>query len=121
RNPVVFILLMSRRPPSSSLFPYTTLFRSESSALLTLARIVRPWARRGEGAAEILTDFPERLSKLRQVWLVGEEGASRPAEINSCHIHLGQVILHFAGVHTISDAEALRGLEVQIPLEARTP
>jgi len=95
--------------------------RLESSALLTLARILRPWGRRGEVAAEILTDFPERLSKLRQVWLVGEEGAPRPAEINSCHIHLGQAILHFAGFHTISDAEALRGLEVQIPAEARAP
>jgi 16S rRNA processing protein RimM len=93
--------------------------RPESSALLTLARILRPWGRRGEVAAEILTDFPERLSSLREVWLTGRRTAPRRADINSCHIHLGQAIFHFAGIQTISDAETLRGLEVQVPLEAR--
>ncbi len=36
---------------------------------LTLARLLRPHGIRGEIAAEILTDFPERLTKLREVWL----------------------------------------------------
>ena len=88
---------------------------------LTLARILRPWGRSGEVAAEILTDFPARLAELREVWLAGERGAPKPAEVISCRIHLGQAILHFAGVQTISEAEALRGLEVQVPLEARAP
>lgn len=95
--------------------------RPESSALLTLARILRPWGRRGEVAAEILTDFPERLAELREVWLAGKQGAVRPAEIISCRIHLGQAILHFAGIQTISEAEALRGLAVQIPFVERAP
>jgi 16S rRNA processing protein RimM len=93
--------------------------RPESSALLTVARILRPWGRRGDVAAEILTDFPERLPDLRGVWLTGRRDAPRRAEINSCHIHLGQAIFHFVGIQTISDAETLRGLEVQVPLEAR--
>jgi 16S rRNA processing protein RimM len=89
--------------------------------VLTLARVLRPWGRRGEVAAEILTDFPERLAELREVWL-GREGATpRRTEIISCRIHLGQAILHFAGVQTISEAEGLRGLEVQVPFEQRTP
>lgn len=87
--------------------------------MLTLARILRPWGRRGEVAAEILTDFPERLSERREVWLAGERAAPRHTQINSCRIHLGQAIFQFAGIQTISEAEALRGLEVQIPLEAR--
>ena len=93
--------------------------RLESSALLTLARILRPWGRRGEVAAEILTDFPERLSELREVWLAGERAAPRRTEINSCRIHLGQAIFQFAGIQTIPEAEDLRGLEVQVPLESR--
>lgn len=97
--------------------------RPDSSALLTLARILRPWGRRGEVAAEILTDFPERLAQLQEVWLAGTQGVGVPrrAEIISCRIHLGQAILHFKGVQTISDAEGLRGLEVQVPLEQRAP
>ena len=91
----------------------------EPFAPLTLARILRPWGRHGEVAAQILTDFPERLTKIREVWLAGERRAPRPAKIISCRIHLGQAIFHFDGIQTISDAEALRGLEVQIPLGER--
>jgi len=91
----------------------------EPFAPLTLARILRPWGRHGEVAAQILTDFPERLNKIREVWLAGERRAPRPAKIISCRIHLGQAIFHFDGIQTISDAEALRGLEVQIPLGER--
>ena len=88
---------------------------------LTLARILRPWGRRGEVAAEILTDFPERLTERREAWLAAEGKARRPAKILSCRLHLGQAIFHFEGVESISDAETLRGLEVQVPLSERAP
>lgn len=88
---------------------------------VTLARILRPWGRRGEVAAEILTDFPQRLAEMREAWLAGERTAPRRAKIVSCRIHLGQAIFHFEGVQTISEAEALRGFEVQVPLEERAP
>jgi 16S rRNA processing protein RimM len=95
--------------------------RQESSAPLTLARILRPWGRRGEVAAEILTDFPQRLAGRREVWLAGQRCAARPVKIISCRMHLGQAIFSFEGVQTISEAESLRGLELQIPLEERAP
>lgn len=88
---------------------------------LTLARILRPWGRRGQVAAEILTDFPERLTERREAWLAAEGSAPRPVKILSCRIHLGQAIFHFEGVETISDAETLRGREVQVPLAERAP
>ncbi len=44
----------------------------ELIAPVTLARILRPWGRRGEVAAEILTDFPQRLAEMREAWLAGE-------------------------------------------------
>src|SRR5256885_7451509 len=40
-----FFFLMIRRPPRSTLFPYTTLFRSYQPNLHTLE--LKPWARRG--------------------------------------------------------------------------
>jgi 16S rRNA processing protein RimM len=82
---------------------------------------LRPWGRRGEVAAEILTDFPQRLAEMREVWLAGERSAPRLARIVSCRMHLGQAIFLFEGVQTISEAETLRGLEVQVPLEERAP
>lgn len=84
-----------------------------------MARILRPWGRRGEVAAEILTDFPERLITMREAWLASERSAARPVIVLSCRVHLGQAIFHFEGVNTISDAERIRGLEVQVPLAER--
>jgi 16S rRNA processing protein RimM len=86
---------------------------------LTLARIVRPWGRRGQVAAEVLTDFPERLTALKQAWLSDGRNPPRPIPILSCRMHLGQAIFHFAGTDSITDAELLRGLEVQVPFSER--
>ncbi|HJY85353.1 MAG TPA: ribosome maturation factor RimM [Candidatus Acidoferrales bacterium] len=88
---------------------------------VTLARIVRPHGRRGEVAAEILSDFPERLPALREAYLAGGGCEPRRIAIRSCWLHKQQVIFHFEGSESISDAERLRGLEVQIPLAERMP
>jgi 16S rRNA processing protein RimM len=95
---------------------------AESLPVLTLARLLRPWGRRGEVAAEILTDFPERLGALGKVWLSGARiGSSREATVLSCRLHKGQAMFQFAGVSSIDDAEKLRGLEVQVPFSQRVP
>ena len=94
-----------------------------------MARILRPHGRRGEVAAEILTDFPERLTRLAsaQLWDArpsAQGTGSRHAAIRSCwlsHSRGGQAIFHFEGSDSISDAEKLVGLEVQIPTSERMP
>ena len=89
---------------------------------VTLARILRARGLRGEVAAEILTDFPERLPKLREVWLADGRGALRHVRVQRCWLSPsrgGQVIFHFANINTMDEAETLRGLEVQIPIEQR--
>ncbi len=91
---------------------------------LTLARIVRPRGRKGEVAAQILTDFPQRLKQLHEVWLAGPDGAERRARVRACWLSPsrgGQAIFHFEGFDSISDAETLVGLEIQVPLSERTP
>jgi 16S rRNA processing protein RimM len=94
----------------------------DPSARVTLARLLRPHGRRGEIAAEILTDFPERLTRLKEVLLWDGRNAPRTAEVRSCwisHSRGGQAIFHFAGVDSINDAERYRGLEVQLPIADR--
>ena len=94
-----------------------------------LARIKRPQGRRGEVFAEILTDYPEKFSERRQVWLLREgpdiaakgDSAPRAAEIKKHWLHKGGIVLHFAGVESISDAERLAGLVVAIPRAERVP
>jgi 16S rRNA processing protein RimM len=93
---------------------------AESFDGLTLARIVRPWGRRGEVAAEIMTDFPERLARLRKVYLFDGRKPAYSIGLRSYRLHIGQAILHFEGVDSINDAELLRGVQVQVPASERT-
>ncbi|HEV2305587.1 MAG TPA: hypothetical protein VGR93_08720, partial [Candidatus Acidoferrales bacterium] len=69
-----------------------------SASRVTLARILRPQGRRGEVAAEILTDFPERLTKLKSALLWDGKHSPREAAIRGCwlsHSRGGQAIFHF--------------------------
>jgi 16S rRNA processing protein RimM len=89
-----------------------------------MARILRARGNKGEVAAEILTDFPERLTKLQQVFVGLIEGKSEPRCIvlKSCWLsqnHRGQAVFHFEGVNSISEAEKFRGLDVLLPFEQR--
>ncbi|MGB6200680.1 MAG: ribosome maturation factor RimM, partial [Candidatus Acidiferrales bacterium] len=86
---------------------------------VTLARIVRPHGLRGEVAADILTDFPERLPALKRVWLSDGRTPPRPVASLSCRLHNRQAIFLLEGFHSIDDAEKLRGLEIQVPLAER--
>ena len=95
---------------------------AETFTGVTLARILRPRGLRGEVAAEILTDFPERFPNLSEGWLADGRDAPRRVEVQRCWLSTsrgGQAIFHFAGVETVEAAERLRGSEVQIPLEQR--
>ena len=97
------------------------------AAYVTVARIVRPHGLKGEVAAEILTDFPKRLTSLATVELYSPEGrtvanGASKRSVRSCWLSQsrgGQSIFHFEGSDSIDDAKRLVGLEVQIPLTER--
>jgi 16S rRNA processing protein RimM len=93
-----------------------------------LARIRKVQGRKGEVLAEILTDFPEKFEERKRVWLLASAGqagkSARAVELRSHWLNKGQaggVVLHFAGVDSINDAEGLRGLVVAIPYSERAP
>ncbi len=90
-----------------------------------LARIRRPQGRKGEVLAAILTDFPEKFAERRRLWLLKADGgasaAPREIELANHWLHKGGIVLHFAGVDSISAAEALAGLYVAIPRAERAP
>lgn len=106
---------------------------AEKPANVTVACILRPHGRRGEVAAEILTDFAERLTRLKKAELCDPRSAAgkasntanrgqRTAQIRSCWLSQsrgGQAIFHFEGSDSISDAQKLVGLEVRIPFSER--
>jgi len=99
-----------------------------------LALIRRPQGRKGEVFADILTDFPEKFAERRRLWLVRENSpapqanssgstaammAPREVHLVNHWLHKGGIVLHFEGVDSISDAEALKGLYAAIPRAER--
>ena len=86
-----------------------------------LARIVRPQGRHGEVLADIFTDFPEHFAERKRLFLRPPMGAVLDARVESHWLHKGRVVLKFAQVDSIADAENLRGFEVVIPREERMP
>ena len=94
-----------------------------SQKWMAVAHILRPRGNKGEVAAELLTDFPQRLTELREVF-VGDaaKGEPRRVALKACWLsqnHRGQAVLHFAGCASISEAEKFRGLDVLLPIEQR--
>ena len=79
-----------------------------------------PQGRRGEVLAELHTDFPERFEQRRKLWCLMKDGSRHEIDLQEHWFHKGGVVLKFAGVDSISDAERLAGCEVQVPSEDRS-
>jgi 16S rRNA processing protein RimM len=99
-------------------------------AWIVLAHLLRPQGRKGEVLAELFTDFPERFEDQRRVFLAapgfdGEESGARSLDVVGFWLPVGRnegrVVLQFAGIDTISDAESIAGLDVLVPREERLP
>ena len=101
-----------------------------ASSWIVLAHLLRPQGRKGELLAELFTDFPERFESLRRVFLTapgfsGTSEETRSVEVVSFWLPVGKnegrIVLQFAGIDSISDAESVAGLEVIVPEEERLP
>jgi 16S rRNA processing protein RimM len=89
---------------------------STVDAWVSVAVLGRPRGNRGELTAESLSSKPERFARLKEVRLLGDGGAYQVEEVWE---HAGTLVFKFRGVDSISDAEKLRGAEVQVPASER--
>jgi 16S rRNA processing protein RimM len=82
--------------------------------------VAKTQGRRGEVAAEVHSDVPGRLQVGMRVFALAKTEASRrELKIDDAWPHKTYVVLKFAGVDSISDAEPLVGSELQVPLGER--
>ena len=105
---------------------------------IVLAHILRPQGRKGEVLADLFTDFPERFAQRPQVWLaspgytedsqtvgISDDSALKQLEVAAHWLpvgrNAGRIVLHFAGVASIEQAQQLAGKEVLVPLDERLP
>ena len=96
----------------------------ETHRWVALARVLRPRGNKGEVAAELFTDFPERIAAMKEVFLSDSAGTAEPrlAGLQSFWMdrnHPGQGVFHFEGCASISEAERFRDMDVVIPFEQR--
>jgi 16S rRNA processing protein RimM len=89
---------------------------------ITLARVVKTQGRRGEVAAEIYSDIGNRFTvgmKLQALPRDPNRGRCE-LEVEELWPHKGLLVLKFAGVDSISDAETVIGCELQVPRSQRS-
>src|SRR3712207_7773305 len=89
---------MIRRPPRSTLFPYTTLFRSTGTVRVTVADEPRTVA--GVPATVVEATWPDHgtvdyyaQDRAGNVWWLGREGADRKStRLNSSHANISYAV-----------------------------
>lgn len=82
---------------------------SDKNSDVVIARIVKARGIRGEIAAVVETDFPERFSTLEEVTVWMPDDSRRALKLEDHWFHKGQVILKFEGYNTMSAARDLVG------------
>jgi 16S rRNA processing protein RimM len=90
-----------------------------NSDYITLARVIKTQGRHGEVAAEIHSDVPDRFAAGMKLFALSKEDAHRELEVEDLWPHKGLLVLKFAGIDSMSDAEALIGSELQLPRAER--
>jgi len=81
---------------------------------VSIARLIRSRGNRGELICEDLSDDPARFSEGARVFIRDSMDQHGEYLLEKVWRHKGRLILKFRGVDTISDAEALRGCNVQL-------
>jgi 16S rRNA processing protein RimM len=103
---------------------------TEEAEFVTIARVSKTQGRNGEVAATLLTDFPELFATRKKLFALGGSAAQgggasgtkttrRKLDLDEHWFHKGMVVLKFAGVDSISEAETLVGSEIQVPRSER--
>jgi len=84
--------------------------------------VVKTQGRRGEVAGEILSDVPDRFAVGMKLLALprGSNAVRRELEVEELWPHKGLLVLKFAGVDSISEAETLVGCELQVPGSQRS-
>ena len=86
-----------------------------SAELVIVARVAKPRGVKGEVAADLLTDFPERFEWLEELIAVFPGGRRARLALEDHWFHGGRVILKLGGYDSPEEASALAGCELAVP------
>jgi 16S rRNA processing protein RimM len=94
---------MSQEPPESA------------EPVVAVARAVKTRGLRGELAAELLTDFPDRFAEVSQLIAIAPDGKRSVVELENYWFQQARVILKLAGYDSIETASPFVGFEFAVP------
>jgi len=92
---------------------------SSDDSFVTIARAIKTQGRHGEVAVQVHSDAPDRFHPGLKVLALDEKNARREIEVEDLWQHGDHLVLKFAGVDSISDAEEFIGCELQVPRSER--
>lgn len=81
--------------------------------------MIKTQGRRGEVAVEVHSSVPDRFRESMRLFALAADGSRREMRIEALWPHKEWLVLKFAGVDSISDAEALIRCELQVPRTER--
>ena len=81
--------------------------------------MLKTQGRHGEVATELHSDVPDRFRVGLRLSALAQDESRRELQVEELWPHKGHLVLKFAGVDSISDAEALVGCELQVPRSER--
>ena len=87
--------------------------------LFIVGQVLRPHGLRGEVVVRPLTDHIKTLTGAVSVFLGLE--ASTPVAVESIRLHKGNPLLKLQGVNDMDQANALKGVDICMPMEDLVP
>lgn len=96
---------------------------AESPKYLLLGEVLRPHGIRGELRVRLLTDYPERINDLDEVYLGSGVDDEAPTAYPVEHMRMNPPygLLKLGGVRGREDADLLRGLFVMVDIDNAVP
>jgi len=86
-----------------------------------VGRIARAHGIRGQVIVSLDTDFPEERFRPGAELFIERNGAIQTLTLTSVRFHRDRPVIGIAGVETMSDAEALAGRELRVPVDRLAP
>ncbi len=83
--------------------------------LVLVARVVKVRGVRGEVAADLLTDFPDRFEGLAELIAVAPGGVREALALEGSWVHGDRIVLKFRGYDTPEQSAALVGRDLGVP------
>jgi 16S rRNA processing protein RimM len=83
--------------------------------LVAVAKVVKTRGLRGEVAAELLTDYPERFERLEELIAVRPTGARERLAVEEHWLHGPRVVLKFENYDSPEASQGLVGCELAVP------